>query len=884
MLGTLDDALGRACARWIDWVQPRAGWVVAAFLAGSLALLAAAAPRLAVDSNEDILFSEELPFVPRRAHWRTLFPQFQDPILVVVDAETPDRAQSATDRLVAHLAEDPERFPRIDHVGGGSFFEAHGLLYLERAELEDLSDRLAAAQPFLGSLSRDPSLRGLLPLLGDALEFAQEGELRAVDLADALDRVAEVVEAHAMGRDASLAWSSWIRGDADYAGGLRQFVLVQPAYDFEQVNPAEATVHALRDVFRELELQGDGSARARMTGVYVLAEEESRHVTSQSTWAGLASFLLVGMVLGFGLRSWRIVGSALVTLAVGLALTAAIAAGTIGRLNLISVAFAVLFIGLSIDFAIHLCVPYLDELARGESRARALRSAARGVGGSLAICAVTTAIGFFAFAPTDYRGVAELGMIAGSGMFVSLFTNLTLLPALLSLGRADRPAARARSARVSALLSVPTRHRLGVLSVAAILMALALFTLPRVTFDLNPLRMRDPGAESVVLFDELLERGEAVVWNLSATAPDRAAAERLAADLEALPEVDRSLTLSDFVPDDQAAKLAVLDDLGFLLGPGLANPALPAPDAREREAAVDDLTARLGRLERSSLAPEVVAATERLDTALRALEEAMPAGEAGARALAALDRSLTGTLPTQLDMLRTALTAGVVTPEDLPDELLASWVATDGSVRVEVFPAEDLNDNEALADYVNGVLSVAPEAYGEGFTIYLAGKAVETSLLEALSLAGLLIGGVLLILWRHVPSALLVMLPIALAALVTAASTVWIGLPLNFANVIVIPLLLGMGVDTGIHLVHRIRAGGLPREGLLGTSTARAVLLSALTTLASFGSLSLSTHPGLASLGRLLALGLALILLSNLGLLPALARPADDRVEPASRD
>ena len=179
-----------------------------------------------------------------------------------------------------------------------------------------------------------------------------------------------------------------------------------------------------------------------------------------------------------------------------------------------------------------------------------------------------------------------------------------------------------------------------------------------------------------------------------------------------------------------------------------------------------------------------------------------------------------------------------------------------------------------MARYVDQVLSAAPEAYGEALTIHGAGLAVERSLLQALGLAGAGIALLLLLVWRRQPlDAALALVPLLAAAALTAACTVWIPLPLNFANVIVIPLLLGMGVDSGIHLVHRLRGGNLPSEGLLGTTTARAVSLSALTTVAAFGTLGLSAHPGLASLGRLLALGLGWILVCNLVLLPALAAP-----------
>ena len=262
----------------------------------------------------------------------------------------------------------------------------------------------------------------------------------------------------------------------------------------------------------------------------------------------------------------------------------------------------------------------------------------------------------------------------------------------------------------------------------------------------------------------------------------------------------------------------------------------------------------------------------RLRDAIEAFLVKNPAGDPSAEsALLALDRALTDSLPEQLRLLREALRAGPVALETLPSEIRNSWIATDGSVRVEVYPVGDLNDNERLVRYVEEVLGVAPDAFGEGLVILESGRVVVRSLQQALAVAAVGIVLLLLLLWRNIRDAALAAFPLALAALFTAAATVWFGVPLNFANVIVIHLLLGIGVDSSIHLVHRLRSSEVPSGNLLRTSTARAVLLSALTTAASFGTLALSTHPGLASLGRLLTLGLGTVLLANLVVLPAIA-------------
>jgi predicted RND superfamily exporter protein len=210
--------------------------------------------------------------------------------------------------------------------------------------------------------------------------------------------------------------------------------------------------------------------------------------------------------------------------------------------------------------------------------------------------------------------------------------------------------------------------------------------------------------------------------------------------------------------------------------------------------------------------------------------------------------------------------------QSIPEQLKQRMTGKDGRARIEVFPTEDLNDQLALEAYVSAIQSVDPDAYGEGLLIVDSGRVVVGALQQALITAGVVIILILVIVWRNILDSALVVAPLILATILTVAGSVVLGIAFNFANVIIVPLLLGMGIDSGIHMVHRVRAGELPGGNLLRTGTARAVLLSALTTMASFGTLGFSSHLGIASLGQLLTLGIALVLLCNLVVLPALVR------------
>jgi len=876
LIARLDELLGRASGAWIDRIRPRAGRVIVAFLLLSLAAAGHAFSSLGVNTNENDLFSDDLAYFELREEFERAFPDLIDPIVVVIDGATVDLAHEATDVLARRLERDTRRFGRVHRPGSGPFFDEHAFLYLEVDELEDLVDNLFTVQPYLAELSRDTSLRGFLSMLAVAVDATVRGDLEGFNLSDVLDRVGDAVGAHLEGHGYRLSWADVITGRDSTPRDRRRYLLVQPVIDFEKLQPAETTLLALREIVDELGFDGGNGVRVRATGVFPLSYEEMEHLNQQTTRAGAASFVLVGVILLAGLGSPRLVLASLLTLLVGLALTAGFASIAIGHLNLISVAFAVLFIGLSIDFAIHLCMRFREMLSRGHERDDALRLAAESIGSSLVLCAATTALGFYAFAPTEYVGVAELGIIAGSGMLVSLFTNMTLLPALIFWGvpsaavRASRPSLP----RLSGLLALPVRHARGVVAVTGLLAVAALTLLPRIHFDSNPLRVRDPSTDSVQVFNEMLADGDALPWNLNVLEPDLESGRVTARRLDALQSVDFALILDDFVPEEQAQKLEVLEDAAFVLLPTLvATRTSTSPSVDEQLRALAELERSLAELEAAGTTPALAVAASRLRGSLEELRTRWSRnGARRAEAIEALETALIGSLPEQLRILRGALEPSTVTLADLPDDLVERMTATDGRTRVEIFPAEDLNDQPALEAYVHTVQEVAPDAFGEGLVILETGRVVVRSLQQALATAAFLIAVLLVALWRNWVDALLVALPIALASLFTATSAVLLGVPFNFANVIVIPLLLGMGVDTGIHLVHRYRSEKLPGGNLLHTSTAGAVVLSSLTTAASFGTLGLSSHLGMASLGQLLTLGITLILVCNLVVLPALAR------------
>jgi len=842
-------------------------------LAFTVASLVVAGLRLGVVSDTEELFDASLPFRQRQAALEEALPLRADTILVVVDGPTEIAASDAALDLAAQIDANGAPFAAVYTPGLGDFFDRNGLLYLDLDALEDLSDTLTRAQPFIADLRRDPSVRGVFEQLEFAVSHLDESTDGGLDLDVVFAGLVDALHEAGTRPSHPTAFGDLVLGQTD-EGRARRFVIVKPQLDRGLFVPGGEAVDSLREIFASRD-DAAHDIRLAITGELALEAEEFATVAGQANLAGLASFILVFVILWLAVASWRLIFAAIGTLLAGLFWTAGFAALAVGHMNLISVTFVVLFIGLAIDFAIHFTMRYQELHFRGVAHAAALEETARSVGGSLVLCAGTTAIGFFAFLPTPYLGVAELGLISGTGMGLSLFASLTVLPAALSLGDTEAP------------LRTPTSHHLGlprwpvrwprsVVAGGLALGAVSMVFVPRLDFDANPLNVRDPGTESVRAFQELIAEGNANPWNIEVLEPDLDAAVEEARRLSTLESVGEVRTLASYVPDEQDDKLGVIETLGFVMEPPMGEPD-PPPDVARNLAAMRAFRDALREIEGGDGDVGLPAIARRLG---EAIDRFVATAGSEPAALDALKVSLVDAILDRVERLDRALEASPVSLASLPASLRDRMVAADGRAMVEVVPAQDLNDDVALATFVSDVRASAPDAAGASVYMFEASRTIMQSLRQALSTALLLVTLIVLLLWRSVRDTLLVLAPLLLAGAVVSAISVLAGLSINFADVIVVPLLVGIGIDSGIHLIHRHRDGNEEERtatGLLTTSTPRAILWSALSTIASFGSLGFATHLGMASLGQLLTLGVGATLLANLIFLPALLAWVDGR-------
>jgi uncharacterized protein len=861
-----------ALAHVVDLCCRHAWKVLLLFLLVAGVAFSYASHHFAIDTDTVKLFPPDLPWRLHQKAFDDAFPLKADQIAVVIDALTPELAEQATAALAARLQKDPALFPVVYRPDGGDFFQHNGLLFLPTEDVKNLTDQVIAAQPLLGPLAADPSLRGLMDVFTRFLEGIQHGQAKLADFERPITAIANTIADVLAGKLHPLAWRTLFTGSQPTLRELRRFILVKPTLDFSSLQPGEKASDGIRAAARELGLTPKNGVQVRLTGSVPMSDEEFGTLAEGALRNGILTVLGVSVLLWLALRSVRIIFAILAMLFVGLAITAAFGLLAIGPFNPISLAFAVLFVGLGVDFGIQFAVRYRAERhALGDLR-QALVASGHAVGGSIALATLSIAAGFYAFLPTDYSGVSELGLIAGTGMLVAFVLSLTLLPALLVL---VRPRGEAMEIGYHWLAPVDRflirRQRLVLYISAALALGFAVL-LPRLSFDFNPLNLRSPKTESVATILDLMKDRTTSPYTIEVLAPSLAEAQKEAERLSALPEVAGAITLASFVPRDQDTKLSYIGDAAMLVGPTLDPPEIkPAPTDQEVVASLKRAAAALSQVAGTG-EDRPSRRARRLARLAEALAKAPPERRVEANA------QIVPGLKATLKQLGDALQAEPITLKTLPPELVRDWIAADGRARIEVFPKGDPNDNNAMRDFARAVLRLAPEATGAPISVQASGDTVVGAFREAGLLAFIAITMMLGLVLRRLHDVIMTLLPLLLSGLATLSISVAIGLPLNFANIIALPLLFGIGVAFNIYFVVAWRRG---TGNLLQSSLTRAILYSALTTGTAFGSLCLSAHPGTASMGNLLALSLGCTLVCSLLFLPALLGPSP--VKPAGR-
>ena len=814
---------------------------------------------LRIDSDTDHLFASSLPWRQQELATDREFPQFNDVLVAVVRGATPEETDAAASALAAALQADHTHIRDVTRPDADPFFRHEGLLLLSGQDLAKLLGSLLNAQPLLGPLANQPSALGLLH--GVSL-MAAGVRIEHADLSaykPALEQLRQVLDAAADGHAVPLSWQNLLGANVNEQTDPMRLVLIHPVMQMGALQPGLAATQELERIAASLPEVRSGRATVNYTGSVALSDVQVGALTEGIVLSMLVSVALLALWLYLALRSWRLIVPILLNLLVGLALTLGFAALTIGTLNVISVAFAVLFVGLAVDFAIQFAVRFRDVRQHRPILAVALHRTGAIAGIQISVAAVAIAFGFLAFAPTDFVGVAQLGLIAGVGMCLALLCTLTLLPALLWLFK-PRDQGGELALPFGVRWDELMRHwRKAVLVLFALLGVAGLVAAVSMPFDANPLDTQMPDSEPMRTLRGMADNPVTNPFNINIMVSGMAEARALTARLEKLPEVSSVISAATFVPLAQSALLDQLEQAQDLILPSLTPRAVTSPvtPAALRSAIVDT---------RSAIAD----ANQELpaDSPLRGIDAALARlSRAPDDHLLAMNAAISRFLPEQLASLRDALDANEITLQNLPASIRRDWVSPQGRVRIQVSPTAAAQDTAGLRRFVQAVQAIAPQAGGPAVTTIASADTIMRAFQEAAVLAILAMALVLLAALPRLRDSGIVLVTLGMSALLTALLTRLSGIAINYANIIALPLLLGVGVSFNVYFVMNWRAG---MRSFVGSASARAVLFSALTTGTAFGSLALSHDLGMASMGTMLLLSLVAVLVATFVFLPAL--------------
>lgn len=860
--------------RWVDWVSGHARWVLVTLAAITAASLWIAVDRFSINADLSDLIDQQASWRADFDRYEAAFPDRVDTLVVLVSGSSFFDVEQSTRRIAARMQADSANFRAVRAAGVDPFLRDHALLYLDGPQLDDMVDRLAQAQPLLAAVGADPSLRGLLRRLADGLD--ETSVTAAAELGT--DRVLALIERSADalldGADPTVIWTDELfSGESEHIRVISAKAALLPALD-GAVAGRERTYAELMQAMRALldEVDVPSGVDVALTGEVALAYEEILAASQGVAMAGWLSVVLLLVVLIVGVRSVKIIAGTFLLLLAGVAWTSAYAMLTVGEYSTLSIVFLVMFFGLGVDFAVHFSLRYQeainyrlsaidsDSAARAALISEALRTTVRSVGKPIALCALTTSIAFLGFWPTRYQGLADLGVISAGGIVIAGLLTFTLLPAYYQVVGHIRHHNTELSSGTR-LVAMLTRHRRLVLAVLVAGVLAAALGARHSYFDYSVLALRDNQSESMQALRRLQDEGLVTDYSLSLLSP----VPTPPAGLAQLPEVAAVVAPMDFLPAQQAAKLAVLADAQDLFWDLLEPaPARDAPGSRDTIRAIERLIAVLAARD-----------PQRYAGLITDLKEIAGAGE---QTLNIWQRAVLSNLQEELAWLRRALQVQAVGFDDLPVALQRQLRSPAGDYLLQVNPAEDLSDTASLSEFINAVRGIAPTATGRPVIEWGVGQIVVESFLTATAIAFVGVLLILLLRYRRLMDAVLILVPLTVAVVCTLAIGVWFDRPLNMASVLVLPLIFGLGVDNGIHVVDRFHASE-DVSRLIHSSTPRAVLLSTLTTIGAFASLMLSPHQGTASIGFLLTVAVSLVLVLTVLVLPVLlgffVRPAD---------
>lgn len=806
----------------------------------------------------------------------------QDDLVVIVESDRQDKNRQFVERLGARLEAETNLFKDVFYKGDLKLMGSKALLFVPREDLSELQKKVKDYEPFIQNFSRATNLVSLFTVLNRQFRTAkQEANAENESMLGALPALERIVteardSLQRPGRPPSPGVSALFGGGPEaeremyITFGNGRMYLVTAHAKSEALNGD--AVERLRRLVEETKREVPGVS-VGVTGEPVLEFDEMAQSQVDTTVATVVSLVFVLLIFIYGYAETGRPLKANACLVVGLVYTMGYTTLTVGHLNILTITFAPMLVGLAIDFGAHLVARYEEELRLGKSEHEAITLAMVNTGQGIFTGAATTAAAFFAMGITNFKGIQEMGIIAGGGLLICLVPMMTLLPVLLLRGRQNvidhvAPPVDRRERIERIWLNRPGT----VLTVTAVLCALSLARFDKVHFDYNLLNMQSAGLPAVVFEQRLINTASNSVLFGAVVATNLQQAADLERRLTNLTTVANVRSMSQFLSDDATPKIALINQIKADAGAVRFAPMDPQP-ANVPEllqvlfsfqgfvGAAEDVVRKEGDLKLAEQFKSLKQSVQAWRNALVAAPPAQAAQQTAFYQQALLD-DLADTFAALASQQASPLRA-----EDLPEALRNRFIGVTGKYLLQVFPKADVWQRPTQEAFVKELRTVDPNVTGTPVQLLEYTTLLRNSYVEAAWYATAAIAVMVLLHFRSLVCVALALLPVVIGTIWMVGFMAWAGIPFNPANIMTLPLVVGIGVTNGIHILNRFSEERNP--SILARSTGLAVLVSGLTTIAGFGSLILAQHQGIESLGYVMAVGTATCMIAALTFLPA---------------
>jgi uncharacterized protein len=882
-----DSFLARLLAKLAATVCRHPGWFFWPQIALFVACVLYTVFFLQFDPSRDNLVGSNKKYHQNYLNFKKEFPEQSD-LVVVIQSEDVEKNRQFAERIGAKLEVETNLFTDVFYKGDLPMMGAKALLFVPESDLGNLKKTLADDAPFIRQFTQTTNLVSFFEQINTAFRTAsRETNAQNESLIQSLPALTRIVtQADASLNQPGTPPSPGVTSLFDAGDQAVRQTYITFANGKIFLVTAHAPIHDLNGnaVERIRQLIGETQSEVPglnvgLTGEPVLEHDEMAQSQKDTTLASIVALVLCALIFIYGYSETGRPVKATICLVVGLAYTLAFATLTVGHLNILTITFVPILIGLAIDFGVHLVTRYEEELHKGKMKEEALTKAMVFTGQGIFVGALTTAGAFLAMWFTNFKGIQEMGIICGGGLLVCFIPMITLLPVLLLRGRQNvidhKTNAVERRERIENLwLERPVI----VMVIVGVLCALALTQTRKVYFDYDLLHMQSAGMPAVVFEQKLIDSADKSVLYGAVIADSLPQAVELQKQIEKLPTVASNgvQSMALFLNEDQTEKLKLIGQIKQEVAPLKFN----APDSQpvNIESFSSTLYSLYGYLgealdEIKDSNPNLTVQLTSLREAIDNLRKEMLDGDATARAehadkLAEFQQALFTDVRQTFQTLQNQDDRAPLRVEDLPTALRHRFIGISGKFLLQVYPKYDVWQRANQEKFIEDLRTIDPNVTGTPVQLYeyttLLKKSYENAAWYSLAAIAILV----FIHFRSFGAVILSLLPVGIGTLWLVGLMGWLKIPFNPANIMTLPLVIGIGVTNGIHILNRFAEERTP--GILSRSTGKAVLVSGLTAIAGFGSLMLAKHRGIHSLGCVMATGIATCMIAGLAFLPAL--------------